>query len=174
LGINLHQIPVNQAFYSYNPTKRDGIGYVNNLNPPVQPNYIDNDGGGTTIIPQGNQEMWSGSVQGYESQVVTSDYDQPRELWDSFKNNPPLAENFISNVAANLSQATKEVRDRTYSMCYTPHHGNEICLPGYAACFAQIDATLASDIEKATEKQVPTGDRLNFPLAGRNRAGVGG
>ncbi|KAI9856669.1 MAG: hypothetical protein M1813_008816 [Trichoglossum hirsutum] len=156
LGINLHQIPVNQAFYSYNPTKRDGIGYINNLNPPVQPNYIDNDGGGTTIIPQGNQEMWSGSVQGYESQVVTSDYDQPRELWDSFKNNPPLAENFISNVAANLSQATKEVRDRTYT------------------CFAQIDATLASDIEKATEKQVPTGDHLNFPLAGRNRAGVGG
>ncbi|KAF8527727.1 peroxisomal catalase [Trichophaea hybrida] len=159
LGINLHQIPVNAPLYSYNPTKRDGIGYINNLNPPVQPNYITADGE-PKIVPQGNppddQDMWSGRVMDYESQVVTSDYDQPRELWNYFMNHPPMAEHFISNVALNLSHATKDVRERTYT------------------CFANIDAALANDIRQATEMKVPAGDHLKFPLAGRNRGGVGG
>jgi catalase len=45
---------------------------------------------------------------------VDSDYDQPRELWNDFKKNPPMDKNFISNVAINLSMANKDVRQKTY------------------------------------------------------------
>lgn len=82
------------------------------LNPEVQPNYIANDGG--TTFTATDADSWTGKVQGYESQIMDSDYDQPRELWNDFKKNPPMDKNFISNVAMNLSMATKNVREKTY------------------------------------------------------------
>ena len=41
-------------------------------------------------------------------------------------------------------------------------------------CFSRIDPALGDDIRKATEMQVPEGNHLKFPLAGRNRGGIGG
>jgi catalase len=112
LGINFHQLEVNKSKYSYNPTKRDGIGYVNNLNPKIQPNYIANDGAKT--FPSASADSWTGKVQLFESQATKSDYNQPRELWNEFKKNSPMDKNFVSNVAMNLSRASKDVRDKTY------------------------------------------------------------
>ncbi|KAK6333010.1 hypothetical protein TWF718_010834 [Orbilia javanica] len=150
LGINFHQLEVNKPKYSYNPTKRDGIGYVNNLKPKVQPNYITNDGGSVYIAS--DADYWSGNIQSYESQAENSDYDQPRDLWEEFKRNG-TAETFVSNVATNLSMASEAVRRKTYDV------------------FRNIDSDLADEIKTATENLLPHargGDAL------MNRGGVGG
>jgi len=153
LGVNFHQLEVNKPRYSYNPTKRDGVGYVNNLDPRVQPNYITKDGPLSTPT---DAEEWSGKIQQYESQVHDSDYEQPRELWESFRKETPMDRHFISNVAMNLSMAREDVRQKTY------------------AVFSKIDANLSSEIKKETEQLVPTGDHLKSEFAMKNRAGVGG
>jgi len=62
-------------------------------------------------------DAWTGKVQGFESSINPSDFDQPRELWRSFMRNPPMAKNFISNVASNLCMAIESVRTLTYSTC---------------------------------------------------------
>jgi len=159
LGVNLHQLPVNAPMYAFNPTKRDGVGYINNLNPPIQPNYFPADGQ-EPIIPASqyeanDQDVWSGYVVNFESQVQPEDWNQPRDIWNLFKKTGQAA-SFIHNVAVNLCNATEDVRDRTYW------------------CFLQIDPDLGNDIKSLTESMVPKGgdDRKKYlPI---NRGGVGG
>jgi len=114
LTINFHQLKVNKPLYERNPTKRDGILYQNHNG--LQPNYIARDRG-TPPAPN-DADVWTGSVQGFESSINPSDFDQPRELWKRFMQNPPMAKNFISNVASNLCMAIKCVRERTYGTCF--------------------------------------------------------
>ncbi|KAF3905863.1 Catalase [Arthrobotrys entomopaga] len=103
LGINFHQLEVNKPKYSYNPTKRDGAGYVNNLDPKIQPNYIASDGGSSFHTT--DADYWNGRVQGYESRVIELDYLQPRVLWEEYKINH-TDEVFVLNVATNLCMAS--------------------------------------------------------------------
>jgi len=172
--------PLNAPGYSYNPTKRDGIGYVNQLRPPVQPNYIPADGEPTIrtqVYPPQDQDYWSGNVVDFESKLAVSDWDQPRELWNSFKKNN-MAKNFISNVALNLSNATKDVRERTYCMQMSLFLILIVQTNSVEGCFGQIDHILEQEIKKKTEEKVPAGEpKEGFPgfdRGGSNRGGVGG
>ena len=119
LGINLHQLPVNRPKYTYNPTKRDGVGYIDTLDPAIQPNYFPADF--QPRIVQASQyqaadtDVWSGGVINYESKVKPDDYEQPAELWALFKRTRQDA-NFVSNVAVNLKFAREGVRTRTYGL----------------------------------------------------------
>jgi catalase len=150
LTINFHQLEVNKPLYARNPTKRDGILYVNHLG--LQRNYIDQDGG-TPPIPN-DADAWTGKVQGFESSIDQSDFVQPKELWKSFLRDPPMAQHFICNVASNLCMAIKCVRERTYDV------------------FGEIDPDLRKDIEEATEKLVPH-EHPDRGLCPPNTAGIG-
>ena len=90
------------------------MGYVNTLNPEIQPDYIPNDGG--TTFSTEDADSWTGKVQDFESQATYLDYQQPGEQWEEFKKKPPMSANFVSNVAMNLSMARKDVRQNTYGM----------------------------------------------------------
>jgi len=160
LGINSHQLTVNAPVAQpYNPTKRDGIGYINNLNPPVQPDYIPADGQPQIVAAAqyeaADHDLWSGNVQNFESAVQPDDWKQPRELWQQFIQTKE-ADNFVSNVATNLKMAAPDVRDRTYS------------------CFTSIDPDLGNRIKNMTESkvaQIPSGQAGRM---GKNQGGVGG
>ena len=112
LGINFHQLEVNKVKhkYAYNPTKRDGAGYVNDLEPRLQPNYIADDGGSSFAAK--DADNWTGDVTSYESRADPDDYTQPLELWIDFINEGS-DKNFVSNVATNLSTASEEVKRNT-------------------------------------------------------------
>lgn len=184
LGINLHQIPVNAPQYAYNPAKRDGVGYINNLNPSIQPNYFPADDQPVIVTVKdyeaNDQDQWKGGVISFESKPDDKDWCQPRNLWDIFKLRSE-DDNFVSNVAVNLQFASKDdVRERTYG------------------CFRNIADDLGNRIKTATEELLQTSDgsdcdsssssdeesnadpsenpRKNRKsrLAGRNQGGVGG
>ncbi|KAK3942602.1 catalase-like domain-containing protein [Diplogelasinospora grovesii] len=122
LGINNQQLPVNSARKNaspYNPTKRDGAGYVNSLLPRVQPNYFPAQGAPPRVLPQdvniaaADLDQWSGGVIAYKSTVVDDDYTQPREVWESYKA-AGTDETFVENVAMSLKNADFDVRQQTY------------------------------------------------------------
>lgn len=120
LGINLHQLPVNAPLYAYNPAKRDGAGYIDTLNPPIQPNYFPAEGQPPIINVQdeaADQDKWNGGVVSFESTVDDKDYCQPGHLWKIFKREE-VADIFVSNVAVNMQFASLVVRQRTYGMRY--------------------------------------------------------
>ncbi|KAH6856688.1 catA, catalase [Chaetomium sp. MPI-CAGE-AT-0009] len=165
LGINLHQLPVNavqSAVGAYNPTKRDGAGYINQLNPRVQPNYFP--AGGAPLRPAAadvlaaDQDTWSGKVTAYESTVVADDWTQPRQVWDSFDADQKTA--FVNNVALSLGGVEQVALERTYG------------------CFREISSDLEQRIRNAVGgggDNALTGPRE--PAVGpavRNRGGVGG
>jgi catalase len=160
LGINLHQLQVNKPLYSYNPAKRDGVGYVNNLNPPVQPNYFPAEKMTKIItpadLPPDDQDIWNGHIFTVQSAVTENDWIQPKALWKIFLNTNQ-DKNFVSNVAVNLQCADQHVRNNTYE------------------AFSNIDTKLRDRIKTATEDLVKKQEGLvRQPDAGRNRGGVGG
>lgn len=120
LGINFHQLPVNATDFAYNPAKRDGAGYVNKLNPRIQPNYFPADGQpprpSSLSVLAADQDIWSGGVIAYQSTVTDDDWVQPRELWEEYKKTSQDSA-FVSNVALSLKNARENVRERTYSEC---------------------------------------------------------
>ena len=103
--------------YAYNPTKRDGAGYVNKLNPRVQPNYFPADAqpprASAANVLARDQDIWSGGVLAFQSIVTDDDWKQPQQLWEIFKERAE-DEAFVSNVASHLKKARKDVRYRTY------------------------------------------------------------
>ena len=87
LGINFNQSKVNQPKYSYNPTKRDGTGNIDNLG--SRPNYIPGDLVPDTIknYEQLPKEQWKSTVTSFDSEVNEEiDYAQPKVFWNKVLN----------------------------------------------------------------------------------------
>ncbi|RYP90223.1 hypothetical protein DL770_003644 [Monosporascus sp. CRB-9-2] len=136
LGINFHQLPVNTVRSpqgAYNPTKRDGAGYINQYNPKIQPNYFPADGApvrpAAVRVLAADQDTWSGSVAAFESTVTDQDWKQPRKVWNAFSEKEKAV--FVSNVALSLGGAKQTVRDLTYD------------------CFGKIASDLEERIRRA-------------------------
>lgn len=112
LGVNFHQLPVNKPKHAFNPTKRDGIGYIRSVGRGV-PNYIveDADASPDPI----HHEEWRGKIKEHKSKVndMDNNYKQAKELWDEFKASG--MDTIVANVATNLRNATQVVIDRTLS-----------------------------------------------------------
>ena len=117
LGINFNQSNVNKKKHSYNPTKRDGTGNIDNLD--SSPNYIPGNQASITIklakqYEQPAQEFWSGNVTSFDSPVdEDKDYIQPRNFWQKVLNSKDK-ESLVENIAASLSKAEKTIRTATY------------------------------------------------------------
>jgi catalase len=75
----------NKPKYSYNPTRRDGAGVVDNLQD--LPNYIPGDQDQVTILTKDYEaaahEQWIGTVTSFDSVVTADDYVQPRDFWEN-------------------------------------------------------------------------------------------
>ncbi|ESZ94259.1 catalase [Sclerotinia borealis F-4128] len=140
LGVNYQQIPVNRPLHAFNPLLRDGAancdnygsypGYPTDSKPMhYTPTYAD---------PA--HEEWVGRMTSDPFLEVTDvDYKFARTFWehlaweDQFKG---WQEKLPGNVAANLSGAGKEVRERAYKM------------------FGKLTKELEEKIREATEKLV--------------------
>ena len=113
---------VNQPKYSYNPTKRDGTGNIDNLG--SRPNYIPGDQVSTTIksakqYEQPPEEQWDSKVISFHSPVNEKiDYAQPAAFWNKvLKSNDSKLDqqnSLVENVAASLSKAEMRIRIGTY------------------------------------------------------------
>ena len=128
LGINFHQSKVNQPTYSYNPTKRDGTGNIDNLG--SRPNYVPGDQVPITIksakqYEQRPEEQWDGKVISFDSPVNEKiDYTQPAAFWNEVlkSDDPELDQqnSLVENVAASLSKADMKIRVGTYGKSRSP------------------------------------------------------
>jgi catalase len=117
LGVNLYDIPVNKPFYSYNPTRRDGVGNVTNYG--SAPNYLPSDFQPKIIKPaqyeeRAAHEEWIGTVVDFETHVTEDDFVQPREFWKVLGTQKDQQKNLVYNVAQDLSGAVKQVRYESY------------------------------------------------------------
>lgn len=123
LGVNLYDIPVNKPFYSYNPTRRDGVGNVTNYGSAV--NYLPSDFQPHIIKPaqyeeRAAHEEWIGRVVDFKTQVSEDDFVQPREFWKVLGRQKDQQKNLVYNVAENLSGAVKQVRYESYGTLKHP------------------------------------------------------
>ena len=123
LGINFNQSKVNRPKkYSYNPTKRDGTGNIDNLG--SLPNYIPGDQVSITIKPANQyerspDEQWDSKVISFDSPVDEKiDYAQPGVFWK--KLNSDEQNSLVENVAASLSKAEMSIRVATYGKPRSP------------------------------------------------------
>lgn len=120
LGINFNQSKVNQPKHSYNPTKRDGTGNIDNLG--SRPNYIPGDLVPITIknYEQLPREQWNSTVTSFDSQVNEKiDYAQPGVFWTKVLDSDQQTR-LVGNVAASLSKAETDIRIKTYGKSRSP------------------------------------------------------
>lgn len=128
LGTNFIQLPVNRPDFSFNPVNRDGMSALGN-NLGATPNYFPSSFfqyGTAPQYAQPDEELWLGTVEDFQSQVVDADYAQARIFWQqTLAAEPGQQENFVSNVAGHLSAAVELVRKATYgkSKFLTPLSG---------------------------------------------------
>ena len=123
LGINFNQSNVNMPKHSYNPTKRDGTGNIDNLG--SSPNYIPGNQASITIesakqYEQPAPEFWNGNVTSFDSSVdEDKDYVQPRTFWKKVLK-PKEQESLVQNIAASLKKAEPTIRKATYGKSRPP------------------------------------------------------
>lgn len=149
------QTIANKPKYSYNPTRRDGAGIIDNLKD--LPNYIPGDQDVVTIVSKPyelqDHEEWVGKVTSYNSPVTSDDYVQPREFWQvTLGHDPAQQERLVGNVAASLSKARPDIRQGSYGTTVLPHPQSSLHTDiDDLDIFTQIDSDLGERIKKATE-----------------------
>ncbi|KID96328.1 Catalase-like domain, heme-dependent, partial [Metarhizium majus ARSEF 297] len=148
LGVNFYQLKVNKPKYAFNPTKRDGIGYVSSVG-PKEKNYIVNDAGASRQPL--HHEEWRGKIKEHKSEVMDLNFRQAAEVWSNFDRGQQ--DSFVGNVATNLGNATLAVKERTLDV------------------FGRINRRLEERIRQAMG---PLGPDTNHSRAPRNTGGIGG
>ncbi|KAF2004228.1 catalase-domain-containing protein [Amniculicola lignicola CBS 123094] len=134
VGTNYQQLPVNKAKYVYSPFQRDGAGTING-NYGADPSYVRSTAKPLNYGPmEVAHDKWVGEVTAWTSEVTDEDFVQPRELWTMFKEQG-ADEEFITNVAGNLSKATKDVQAAT------------------VRSFALVDEEISQRLEKALKER---------------------
>lgn len=103
-------------------------------------------------------DEWVGKVQAYSSDVEDIDWEQPRVLWNLFKENGD-DEVFIQNLAGHLNKALPEVQKDTISKwspgCWVvplcPSATTDAtCL--HAEMFAKVDEEIGKRLDEAVDK----------------------
>ncbi|KAL1891144.1 catalase A [Ceratocystis pirilliformis] len=139
LGVNYQQIPVNRPLNAFNPWQRDGSmvvdgGYGRNPNYPSSYRKLQFN---TNVKVTNEHEVWTGAVTNELFQEVSdADFEQPAKLWEVIGRTEGQQQNLVNNVAAHLSAAQVDIRNRTYEM------------------FGRVNESLGQQIRDATEKKV--------------------
>lgn len=124
------QNSANRPKYSYNPTRRDGFGVIDNLG--SLPNYIPGDQTVLRIEQKPYEvaahEKWVGTVTYFDSVVTDADYVQPRDFWEKvLGKDPAQQERTVGNIVASLSKADKSVQAGTIGTYHSL--SNTFCSP---------------------------------------------
>jgi catalase len=144
----------NKPKYSYNPTRRDGAGVVDNLQD--LPNYIPGDQDQVTILTKDYEaaahEQWIGTVTSFDSVVTADDYVQPRDFWENtLGTDPAQQERLVGNVAASLSKALPNIRQDAYGKSFQLDASDLELTFSIADIFTKINKDLGARIKAKTE-----------------------
>jgi len=127
LGVNHHQIPVNQPKNaSLHTNYRDGAMNTQQYSKeaPTHPNYSPNTQGGPRADPKYNHKAFevkgTATRQPYPMTVQNNrhddPYEQPREIYAEYE--PERRARLTENIARELSQTREEIQSRALKIFY--------------------------------------------------------
>ncbi|GAP90749.1 putative catalase [Rosellinia necatrix] len=149
LGVNFIQLPINKPEKGFNPLIRDGAATFYGLG--ATPNYYPSSFANYPPAPQyaqADDELWLGTVEDFQSELVDADFEQARIFWEKTLD-PIEQDRFISNVAEHLKGAVAQVRQKTYAMFKRVN--DELGQLIEAATEAPVQSTLTSKTGVATK-----------------------